>query len=126
MENQEEKKYQIGKQILKEDDINKVITVKGETFKIKFPTPIEQAKIEREIALRIGAVPLDSIPAESYNVIRMCTTLDFVIQESPDWWEIAGDCYDEDLLSKLWEKYLDLREKFRRSIREGKFKRNST
>lgn len=122
----QEKRYEIGKQILSQDDVTRVITVKEQTFKIKFPTPLEQMRIEREISLKLGGAPLDSVPQVSYNVIRMCTTLDFVIVEHPDWWETAGDCYDEDLLSKLWDKYLEELNKFRRSIREGKFKRNST
>ena len=118
-------KYQIGKQVLTQDDLVKVITVKGEAFKVKFPTPLDQERIERDIAFRLGGNPLDSIPASAYNTIRMCVTLDYIIIEHPEWWKSAGECYDEDLLNQLWEKYLNERDAFRRSLRENKFKRGS-
>ena len=126
MDTDKEKKYQIGKQILTQNDVHKVINVKGEAFKVKFPTPIEQNGIEREVALRLGGLSLDSIPQAAYNQIRMCVTLDIVLTDKPDWWDSAGDCYDEELVADLWEKYIEAKEAFRRSIREGRFKRDSS
>lgn len=120
-----EETYRVGKQILNQDDVRRVIKVKDEVFRIKFPTPIEQERIERDIALRLGGNPLDSIPASSYNAIRMCVTLDHIIEDSPEWWKTSGECYDEEILAKLWDEYLIERDKFRRLLRESKFKRNS-
>jgi hypothetical protein len=120
---EEKKEYQIGQQILTQEDINKKITVDGEAFMIKLPSPSEQERIEREIALRLGGSPLESYPQTMYNNIRMNVTLDSVITDAPEWWKGTGECYNEDLLTKIWEQYLKLREDFRRSLRQGKFKR---
>jgi len=119
------KEHIIGKQVLHTDDIRKKITVKGEAFAVKFPNPIEQEKIEREIALRLGGSPLDSFPQIVYNSIRKCVTLDNILVDTPDWWTTAGECYDESITDELWEKYLEERDNFRRCLREGKFKKIS-
>ena len=116
------KKYQIGQQILTQADIEKILTVKGETFTIKFPTPLQQEQIEREVAIRLGGNPLDSFPQVTYNLIRMNVTLDNIIIKAPDWWKGAGECFDEDLVTKLWEEYLKEKDAFRGSLRQGKFK----
>ena len=58
----EQKEYRIGQQVLIEDDIHEVIKVGKEAsvFKVKFPNPVEQERIERQIALKLGGTPLDS------------------------------------------------------------------
>ena len=115
----------IGKQILHGDDIKHIITVKGESFTVKFPTPYEQMKIERDIALAVGGVPLDTLPQAAYNMTRMVVTLDAVIEKAPDWWESAGKVYDEDLLIKLWDEYIKAKEDFRSRLQQGKFQKDS-
>ena len=120
----DDKTIKVGQQVLNQDDINKVITVGKESFKIKLPTPFIQQTIEREIAMRLGS-PVDSFPINAYNMIRMCVTLDAVLIDTPDWWTTAGECYDDGMLNDLWDKYLEEKETFRRSLREGKVKRPS-
>jgi len=121
----DEEKVRIGKQILSEDDLSKTVTIKGESFTFKFPNPKQQMMIERDVALKLGGVPLDSVPQIAYNMLRMCTTLDYVLVKKPEWWETAAECYDEDMLNELWERYLKEKDSFRGSIREGRFTKDS-
>jgi hypothetical protein len=125
----EEKTYNLGRQILKENDIQKTLVV-GEykdTFKVHFPNPLEQEAIERDVAMRMGGVPLDAYPQTAYNALRMNVTLDRVVLEKPEWWQYTNfaECYDEELVSALWEAYLEARESFRGSIRKCRFSKPS-
>ena len=94
-------------------------------FKFELPTPIIRRQIEQFIARKIG-VPLDTIDKEAVALIRICTYLDHILIEKPDWWTSAEECHDEELLFNIYSAFIEFETEFREALKRGKFKDNSS
>jgi len=81
-------------------------------FTVKIPLPYERTQIAAATSRSLGGAPLNSIQATDYEYARMITTLNYVIQDSPGWWNGAESCPDNDFLYELWKFFLDVEEKF--------------
>ena len=111
----------IGNKILKGSDLTHTIKLSNygadAVWVAKIPNNIDQEAIERDIAIRLGGSNLESFPVAGYNIIRRNVTLQHVLTDSPSWFDI-NNSYDEDLMELVWNKYLDFRENFRKSLKK--------
>ncbi len=125
----EEKKssYQIGKQVLTEDDLKFPVEYKGEVFTLWYPNPQQRSIIETEITRRLGGVPREACSMEMVGLTTACAYVDnlMVPNESPTWFTSAWTCYDEELIATLYAGYLTFRDKIQTKIRDGEFERGS-
>jgi hypothetical protein len=118
---EKEKALKLGKSILRESDLEVSVTYRGEVFTLRLPNPSQMAQIETEIARRLGGYPRDSFSVDHLTRIRMMVTIDLtlVAEKSPNWFSSAGQCYDEELLAKLYSEFIDSREQFLQRLKNG-------
>jgi hypothetical protein len=123
----DKKTYKIGRQIIHEDDLKIPIDYKGDVFTLKYPTPIERAMIESEIARRLGGMPREAFTLELLSLTTAATYVDNLIikEESPSWFTSAWQCLDEEVTGTLYTGYLQFREKLQQRIRDEGFARDS-
>lgn len=119
--------YQIGKQVLTEDDLKFPVEYKGEVFTLRYPNPLQRSIIEAEIVRRLGGVPREACSLEAITTVTACAYIDNLVvpTESPAWFTSAWTCYDEELIGTLYAGYLDFRDKIQKKIRAGGFERGS-
>ena len=82
----------------------------------------DKIDIARATSSGIGGKPLNSIQAVDYEYARMIATLDVVIVESPEWWDSAGFCPDDDFLFELWAFFLKSEKKYSKNIKKNSFR----
>ena len=124
MENSEEKKFKIGQQLLGVEDVRGQYKKGSDIWKYEIPTPFLKREIEKIISQKIG-VPLENFDKQTYALTKACTYVDNVCIETPDWWESAEECRDEELIFAIFYSFMDFENKFRGSLKRNKFKRNS-
>jgi len=122
-EEQEEKKEEIPFSSVNllniEEDLIVTKRFKKEIFKIKLPNP----KMKMEIAKRIGYhfnCPLDSIPINDVFTARVLITLDTILEEYPDWWRGAIECYDQNLIFDIYNWYIEEEKKLSEKLKKNK------
>jgi hypothetical protein len=119
-EDRNEEVLKIGKQVLREHDLEFTVAYKGEVYYLKYPAPFEKGIIEARIAERLGGYPRSSYPLEHLALVEATAYVDELVnrEKSPSHFKSAWTCYDETLIQKLYEGYLhfrnDLQEKIRR------------
>lgn len=118
-----EKTYQIGKQILKEHDLNFTVEYDGEVFTMKYPTPIEKAAIEADIVRKLGGASRESHSPQHVATVEMYCYVDGIVipDKSPAWFKGVWTCLDEVLIVRLYEGYLSFRDAFRGKLQAGEF-----
>ena len=92
---------------------------KAGTFEIKIPLPFEKVQIYNATSRAIGGADLASIRPEDYEYARMLVSLNFVVSESPKWWNGADNCVDDDFLLELWKFYLECEKKFQSWLKKN-------
>ena len=117
---------QVGKNILREDDLQIPIMYKGDSFVLRYPNPALQAEIEVEVARRLQGFPLESYTNAHILSVRAYCTVDvlYVREKCPDWFKGPWSCIDEDLVGTLYQGYLGFRNKFLESIKQDKYAGN--
>ncbi len=122
---QENKTYQIGKQILTEDDLMIPVEYKGEVFTLRYPTPSQRAAIELEVARRLGGMDRGAYSVEQITLVTVCTYVDNLIvsDKSPAWFVSAWTCMDEELTATLYAGYLSFRDGIQQKLREDGYAR---
>jgi len=123
MSNNEEKEYRIGNQILRQSDITKKFTKDGLEWEFEIPNPILKREIERLISMKIG-VPAENYDRETYALVKACVYVDNVCINTPNDWDSAEECRDEELIFEIYVAFMDFENEFRRSLKSGKFKGN--
>jgi hypothetical protein len=116
-----DEKIKIADQIIGIREVHGVFKKGSDQWKYKFPTPNERAYIEAEVARKIG-VPVENYNRNEYVMVQMCTYLDNILVESPEWWTGAGECMDETIVSSIFEKFLKDQSNFRRRLQQGVFR----
>jgi len=121
---QEEKSYQIGKQIIAEHDLQFTVEYGGEIFTLRYPNIAERASIEAEISRNLGNQPRSNFSAEHVALIEATVYAQNLVipEKSPKWFTNAWTCPDEELLSQLYIGYFQFRGKLREKLRTGGFK----
>jgi len=114
-----EKAIQIGKKVFQESDLEFTVDYEGEVFTMKHPAPYQVAIIEAEIARRLGGFTRASFPPNHLNNIEATAYANELVitEKSPNWWKGAWSCYDEVLIARLFEGYLQFRIKLQERIR---------
>lgn len=122
----DEKQYKVGKQILREHDLEFTVEYEGEVFTLRHPTPLIKSQVEAEIARRLGGMSRDAYSPEHLAMVEATTYVNAIVvpDKSPSWFESAWTCYDDRLIAVLYEGYLQFRDNFRRGLREGRFSEN--
>ena len=116
----------LGKNILKEDDLQFTATYKGEIFTLKYPTPYEKAQIEVEIARRLNGLPRASYPETFLVLLEATVTIDCCYTEKcPKWFKGPWTCYDEEVIVALWKSYVVFRDQFQNRLKLDYFEKNS-
>ena len=118
--------YQIGKQVLTEDDLKFPVEYKGDVFILRYPNPLQRSLIESEITRRLGGVPREACSIEMISLTTACAYIDNLVvsADSPSWFTSAWTCYDEEMIGTLYAGYLDFRDKIQKKIRAGGFERS--
>lgn len=121
-----EKEYKLGKQIIREDDLEFTVEYKGENFVLKYPTPVVQSTIYRNASFAIGAVPRPSVPMDYIDMVDKISYLDQIVikEKSPSWLKDQNsfwECLDEGLIEALWEGFSKFRDSFRARIQKDGF-----
>ena len=113
----------VGKQVLREHDLKFPITYKGEQFMMRLPAPYERAMLEAEVVRRLGGQRRDAFSITHLTEIEARVYVNELVvkEESPEWYESAWSCFDDALITKLYDGYLRFREKFARKLQEGGF-----
>lgn len=105
--------------ILSGERISCKIKTKRGIFVINYPLPRDLRKIEVSVARMLDGMSESSFSKQQIASFRAYATLDEVILESPEWWdnlESAEDCPDDDLITRLYARYLRLYKKVQESI----------
>lgn len=124
---EERKEYRIGSQILHEDDLKFKVEYKGETFTLRYPTPLMVNQIEIEVARRLGGMDQRSFSPEILDQIKMISYVNslLVIEECPKWFQenvkSLWEFYDEALVFELYRGYANFRDTFRDRVSKGGF-----
>lgn len=121
--NEKDKTIQLGKNVLHQDDLKISVEYNGEVFTLRYPSPIQRAGIENEIARRLGGLPRESYDIDSLTLIIMSAYVEnlYIPDECPDWFKGAWNCYDDELIANLYTGYLRFRDEFRNRVKQGKF-----
>lgn len=131
MADEKKKDHILGKQILREEDLEFTVNYKGEVFTLRYPTPFVKAGIEADIARRRGGMSVDSFTTEGAALIEITAYANALVipKKCPQWFQdnidSLWDCYDEDLILALYRGYVDFRDTFRKKLSEGGFERSS-
>ena len=114
-----EKKYRLGKTVLTEDDLNIVIPYKGDTFVLRYPTPVQKSMIENEIARRLNGYPRSCFSQDHLGTVEACATIDtlMVRDKCPLWFDGPWTCLDDNLIAELFTGYFQFRDNFRQRLR---------
>lgn len=124
---EEKKDYQLGKQVLTEQDIRIPIEYKGEIFTLQYPNPYQRTLIESEIARHLGGVARENYPLDHVTTVCACAYINSIIvqDESPKWFTSAWTCLDEELIGTLYGGYLRFRDELQGKIKKDGFARGS-
>lgn len=115
----------LGKTVLSEDDLEFPVMYNGESFIFKYPTPVEKAVIENEIARKLNGFPRESFSVDHLTLIVATAYVEGMIlhNKSPEWFDNAWTCYDEECIHALYAGYLrfrvELQKRFNRNGPEG-------
>ena len=102
-------------------DRQRIIKVGDDAFTVQIPLPGDRVNLSTQIANAIGGRDLKSIPTYEYQFTKMIVTLNFVLVKTPDWWDGAENCMDEDLLATLYKEYDEFEADFQKSLKKNKF-----
>lgn len=110
--------------ILSGERINCKVKTKRGIFVISYPLPRDLRKIEVNVAKMLDGMSESSFSKQQIASFRAYATLDEVIVEAPEWWdnlESAEDCPDDDLITKIYARYLRLYKTVQESIAKSRF-----
>lgn len=113
------------KAILEGKAITETVKTRRGDFVIKYPSPRDLREVELKIADMLRGKPAESFEKEKLANFRLYAALDVCIIEAPEWWyglESAEDCPDDDLVLKLFGRYLRLYGKTQAALSKGKFR----
>lgn len=121
--NKEAEVIQLGRNILRESDLEIPIQYNGEQFVLRYPTPAIQAAIESEIARRLNGFPRASFAPEHIASVEAYVIVDFtfIAEKCPKWFKGPWTCYDDECIATLYKGYFLFRDQFREKLRSGGF-----
>jgi hypothetical protein len=121
MEDKGTKAIKLGQMLLNDEDLKIRVQYNGEMFTMRYPTPLEKAQIESDIARTLGGMPRSAFPEEHLFLVEATAYVNrlVVVEECPDWFKSAWTCYDERLTATLYGEYLTFRNSFRNRVAEG-------
>ncbi len=116
-----EKTYRVGKQVLRESELKIQVTYKGEVFTLLYPTPLRKSMIETEMARRFGGLPRSSFSQEHIALVEACVIIDTLMipKECPSWFTTPWECVDENLITEIYQGYFQFRDRFRERLRSN-------
>lgn len=124
---EEKKEYIIGKQVIHEDDLEFKVDYKGESFTLRYPTPLVRNQIDVAIARQLGGMPRESFSQDSLAQIEMTAYINAIIvpDKCPEWFQknvnTLWEYYDEMLILELYRGYVNFRDRFRDDLSKGRF-----
>lgn len=124
----EEELIQLGKNVIREADLEIPITYKGEQFTLRYASPALQSAIEMEIARRLGGMPRSSYSPDHLASIEAYVIIDmtYIADKCPKWFKGPWVCYDDDLILELYKGYYSFRDQFRERLRSGGFEKGTS
>ncbi len=127
MEDKGTQAIRIGKMILNDEDLKIKVQYNGEMFVMRYPTPMEKAQIETDIARTLGGMPRASFSEDHLFLTEATAYVNrlAIAEECPPWFKSAWTCYDENLIATLYGEYVTFRNTFRNRIAEGELQGNS-
>jgi len=107
------------------DEVTSVINTPIGDFTLKLLTPRQKIKVAKDVSQYLGGVnaSMFAISDTDYKYTQMIATLQEAIIEHPKNFTVS-ECYDDHLLSELYDEYLELETVFRSSLSK-KFHRDS-
>lgn len=117
-----ENKIRLGKQLIREDELEIHVPYRDDVFVLKYPDPIVKSQIEMEVARRLGSYPRSQYSANYLLQLEMIVTVDmlYVAEKCPTWYEGPFRDLDEERTMTLYNGYLNFQEDFRRRLRQGR------
>ena len=82
------------------------------SFELKAPNGFEKTRIITETARALDGYGKSSVAEADHEYVRMLVTLNKILTKTPDYWDGAENCPDEDLLIQLWRWSLDCEDEF--------------
>jgi len=127
MEDKGTQAIKIGKMILHDEDLKIKVQYNGEMFVMRYPTPMEKAQIETDIAKTLGGLPRSSFSEDHLFLTEATAYVNrlAIADECPSWFKSAWTCYDENLIATLYGEYVTFRNTFRNRIADGKLQDDS-
>lgn len=127
MEDKGTQAIKIGKMILHDEDLKIKVQYNGEMFVMRYPTPMEKAQIETDIAKTLGGLPRSSFSEDHLFLTEATAYVNrlAIADECPSWFKSAWTCYDENLIATLYGEYVNFRNTFRNRIADGKLQDDS-
>lgn len=109
--------------LLHNKDVTRSIETKRGTFKVKYPTPADNARINRLVAQHKQGLPVHSYDENVQFDHLVWATLDVIVIERPDWardFESFQSCPDNKLVADLFSRSFQFREDIRAAIDESR------
>jgi hypothetical protein len=93
------------------------------TFTVHHPSQMERLQVGvLKAQLLGGVVPLDTM---TDNIATIVATLDVVLDEKPDWFDVFDDRLDYEILEAVYIEYINWVNSFRKRTRAESNKGNS-
>lgn len=102
-------------------DREKSIKIKNDAFKIKAIFPKERNEIARRMAIEQNGMASNTFQMDDLYAFRRGSTVDTCVIDSPDWWENANDCIDEEVLDELYKAINKFSDEFQEKLKKNKF-----
>jgi len=100
---------------------NFTFVVNGLRFGGTFPKPSDRTNISVRVAMRLGGVPVVSIPEHVYSSAMMAETLNYVISDRPEQFKKIdfAECEDEELVLQVFTEYVKRFNAFKESLKKN-------
>jgi len=118
----------LGKQIIREHDLEIPVEYKGDVFTLRYPTPMMTSSIETEIVRRLGGFARNSYAPNHLALVEATVYVNelYIPDKCPKWFKGAWICYDNALIQTLYAGYLLFRGKFIEKVEDDGFQGNSS
>lgn len=88
-------------------------------FTCVIPMPTEKLQIVVATSRALGGLSQEAISPEEREYARMIVTLNFVLKNTPKWWNGAENCPDDTFLFDLWDWFLKCEENFKEFLKKN-------
>lgn len=109
--------------LLHDKDVTREIETKRGTFRVKYPTPADNARINYLVAQHKQGLPVHSYDENVQFDHLVWATLDVIVIDRPEWareFDSFQSCPDNKLVADLFSRSFQFREDVRAAIDESR------